>query len=86
MKKNTSTWMNRIFHNWNISRITRIVFGIGLIILGISSAERIIILFGSLLSLQGLLNLSCCGTGGCSRSDNGKQLYKDIIKPYKPKK
>ncbi len=86
MKKDTSTWMNRIFHNWNISRITRIVFGIGLMILSFTSKENIIIIFGSLLLIQGILNLSCCGAGGCSLSNNKKQLYKDIIKPYKPKK
>ena len=86
MKESTFKWMNRILVDWNISRIIRMVFGIGLCVMGITSKENVITLFGALLMFQGIFNLSCCGAGGCSLSNDKRQVYKDIIKPYKPKK
>ena len=86
MKENTSKWINRIFCGWNMPRIIRLVLGIALCIFGTTSKENIITLFGALLIFQGILNLSCCGTGGCSLSTDKRQVYKDLIKPYKPKK
>ena len=86
MKENTSKWINRIFCGWNMPRIIRLVLGIALCIFGTTSKENITTLFGALLIFQGILNLSCCGTGGCSLSTDKRQVYKDLIKPYKPKK
>ncbi|MCH3970055.1 MAG: hypothetical protein LKH27_04300 [Prevotella sp.] len=86
MKENESNWKNRITGNWSISRIIRLLSGLALIILGSVMKESIINFLGVLLFLQGLLNLSCCGTGGCSMGNRQKQVYKDVIKPYKPKK
>ena len=86
MKESTSKWVNRLASNWNIPRIMRLVFGIMLCIYGFTSKENIVTLFGALLIFQGTLNLSCCGAGGCSLSNDKRQVYKDIIKPYKPKK
>jgi len=86
MKQSTSEWMNRIFRDWNLSRIMRLTLGIVFIVLGFISKEHLVIFFGILFLLQGMLNISCCGAGGCSLSENKKQMYKDIIKPYKPKK
>lgn len=86
MKESTSKWVNRLASNWNIPRIMRLVFGIMLCIYGFTSKENIVTLFGALLIFQGILNLSCCGAGGCSLSKDKRQVYKDFIKPYKPKK
>lgn len=85
MKESTSKWVNRVTTNWNIQRIVRLVFGVMLLIFGLTSKENIITLFGALLAFQGILNLSCCGAGGCALSNDKKQVYKDMIKPYKPK-
>ena len=86
MKDSTSKWVNRLASKWNIPRIMRLVFGIMLCIYGFTSKENIVTLFGALLIFQGILNLSCCGSGGCSLSNDKRLVYKDIIKPYKPKK
>ena len=58
MIESTFKWMNRIRVDWNISRIIRLVFGIGLCVMGIISKENIITLFGALLMFQGIFNLS----------------------------
>lgn len=86
MKQRTSKWMNRIFCDWSLSRLIRLAFGSGLIVAGILLKEQLMSLLGVFFLFQGMLNLSCCGGGGCSLSGNEKQVYKDIIKPYKPGK
>ena len=72
--------------DWNTSRIVRLTFGVGLMVLGFVFRENILVFIGVLLMLQGVLNLSCCGSGGCQLPGNSKQLYKDDIKMYRPKK
>jgi uncharacterized membrane protein len=86
MKERTTKWKNRIFREWSISRMMRLGFGIGLIVVGIIWKGQLMTFLGVIFLLQGILNLSCCGAGGCSLSGNEKQFYKDAIKPYKPRK
>lgn len=44
---------------WNLTRVLRVVFGIGIAIAGIVGAEPFAITIGSLVFLQGLLNVGC---------------------------
>ncbi len=83
MNKN---WISKLMNDWNASRIIRLAFGVGLMVMGFVFRENILVLLGALLTLQGVLNISCCGSGGCNMSGNSKQLFKDDIKMYRPKK
>jgi len=80
--------MNNIFRNWNIARIIRLLAGLGLSIYAFTSKEYAFLFLAGLFLLQAVLNMSCCGTGGCSSSNENdqKQVYKQDIKQYKPNK
>ena len=82
----SNKWLSRLVNDWNTSRVIRLLLGVGLTALGIVYKENIVVFFGVWFTLQGLLNLSCCGGGDCALSGNSKQLYKDDIKMYRPKK
>ena len=78
--------MNNIFRNWDAMRIIRLIAGVGFGIYAIVSKEYMFFGLSVLLLLQSLLDISCCGKGGCSSSKTKqtKEVYKDIIKLYKP--
>lgn len=77
--------MNSVFKNWYITRIIRLVAGIGIGIYAITSKDYIFLLLAGIFLFQAILNISCCGAAGCSTENQQKQVYKDIIKPYKPR-
>ena len=78
--------MNNILKKWDIMRVIRLITGVGFGIYAITSKEYLFLWLSGLLLLQSILNISCCGKGGCSSSKTKqtKEVYKDIIKPYKP--
>lgn len=78
--------MNLDFKKWDAMRIFRLIAGIGIGIYAISSKEYVFFFLAGMLLIQAILNISCCGASGCSTSKNSKQVYKDVIKTYKPGK
>lgn len=52
--------------DWNFMRILRVIGGFALIYAGITKHDTISGAFGLFFAYQGLFNVSCCGTGGCS--------------------
>jgi len=80
--------MNNMLRNWDFSRIIRLIAGIGISIYAINSKEYSFLFLGGFFLLQAVLNMSCCGAGGCSsNTDNGqKEVFKGEIKQYKPEK
>lgn len=81
--------MKALLKNWDFGRIFRLVVGIIAGIYAFTSGEYIFLLLTALFLFQAIFNISCCcAGGGCSTTEqNGpKQVYKDIIKPYKPEK
>ncbi|MBM6993324.1 MAG: hypothetical protein I3J02_08695 [Prevotella sp.] len=79
-------WIGHLLEGWDASRTIRLILGGLLTIGGILYNESILIVLGVWLLLQSILNISCCGVGGCSVSGGQKPIYKDMVKPYKPKK
>jgi len=78
--------MNTLLKNWDFARIFRLVAGIIAGVYAITSEEYIFLLLAALFLFQAILNLSCCGSGCSSSGRNAPdQVYKDVIKPYKPK-
>ena len=78
--------MNNLLKNWDVARIIRLVAGVGIGIYAIVSKDYMFLLLAGLFLFQALLNISCCGAGGCSTSNTAsqKQIYKEQIKPYNP--
>lgn len=77
--------MNALLKNWDFGRIFKLIAGIAAGVYAITSGEYVFLLLAALFLFQAIFNLSCCGAGGCSSGTNApKQVYKDIIKPYKP--
>ncbi len=78
--------MNNILKNWDAIRIVKLIAGVGFGIYAITSKEYLFLWLAGLFLLQSLFNISCCGKGGCSSSKTKqtKEVYKGIIKTYKP--
>lgn len=77
--------MKRFIQNWDLVRVLRMIMAVSFIGYGISSKDYMLILLGGLFGVQAILNISCCGTGGCAGKGKLKSdsLYKDQIKEYK---
>ncbi len=81
--------MKELLKNWDFGRIFRLMVGLAAIIYALTSKEYVFLLLAALFLFQAIFNISCCcADGGCSTTgqDYPKQVYKDIIKPYKPEK
>jgi hypothetical protein len=78
--------MKNLLTNWDAARIIRLVLGLGIGIFAVAKAEYIFLAFAIWIFLQGLFNLSCCGTGCNTPSEKHEKhdLFKDQIKKYKP--
>jgi len=77
--------MSNLFKNWDMMRITRLVAGIASAVYAVTSKEYMFLLLAVFFLFQAVLNISCCGSGGCSSNGEQKpqQLYKNVIEPYK---
>lgn len=80
--------MNNLLKSWDACRIIRLMAGVGVGIYAVVSEDYMFLMLAGLFLFQALLNISCCGAGGCSTSDtaNHKQVYKGEIKTYNPNK
>lgn len=79
--------MNRILKNWDFIRVVRLLIGIGIAIYSITSKDYIFFMLGGLLLFQAIMNVSCCGAGGCyTDNQQEKNIYGDQIKKYEPGK
>lgn len=76
--------MNNVLKKWDIIRIIRLIGGVSIAVYAVISKDYIFLLLAGLFLIQAILNISCCGSSGCSTNNEKKQVYKEIIKPYKP--
>lgn len=51
---------------WNIMRVIRLVLGLIILVQGIMARDVMYGFFGVFLSFLALVNVGCCGVGGCS--------------------
>lgn len=61
--------MNRLFKNWSVMRVVRLVMAVFIIYQGVLIKEWLFVIAGLLFALMPLLNFGCCSTSGCT-SDN----------------
>ncbi len=62
--------MREIVVNWDLMRILRLVLGSWVIYSSIIDAQPIFGILGGIFVLQALLNIGCCGSGGCKIPNN----------------
>lgn len=74
--------MKRLFRNWDVLRVIRLLSGAVFAAYGIYASDSLMIVLGGLLMLMAVVNWSCCTAGGCGTSTGNKALYKDFVKPY----
>jgi hypothetical protein len=55
-----------IFSNWNFMRFLRLAIGIGIIVESIATSQWALLILGVLFTIMPVLNVACCGAGGCS--------------------
>ncbi len=74
--------------NWDFSRVMRLIAGVGISTYAFTAKEYSFLFLAGFFLLQAILNISCCGAGGCSSSagNNQKQVFKGEIEQYKPNK
>lgn len=75
--------MKRLFRNWDVLRVIRLLAGAVFAGYGIYASDSLMIILGRLLMLMAVVNWSCCAAGGCGTSSENKALYKDFVKPYR---
>ncbi|GAB4411910.1 MAG: hypothetical protein OHK0039_17450 [Bacteroidia bacterium] len=56
----------RIRYGWNAIRIVRLVLGIVIAGSGVQAYSPVVIVFGALLAVQGLLGFGTCVGGACT--------------------
>lgn len=80
--------MSNLLKNWDIMRITRLVAGVASAVYAVTTKEYIFLLLAVFFLFQAVLNISCCGAGGCSTTDSQKpqRLYQDDIEQYRADK
>ena len=71
--------MKNLLKNWNLMRVIRLVFGVYVIVQGVSNRDMSYLLIGTLFTLMPIFNLGCCSTSGCAtRTPNKAGTTEDI--------
>lgn len=63
--------MNTLLKNWDLLRITRLLAGLGIIVMAILEKQLILSIMGVLLLIQAIMNFGC-GPNGCHIPDKRK--------------
>lgn len=77
--------IKKLFQNWNLSRIIRLVLAVAFAVGYLVSKESIYLFASVFLGAQAVFNISCLG-GSCSTAPakEDKQIVK--VEKYEPKK
>lgn len=77
--------MKNYIKKWNFMRALRLAIGVYVIINGVQTAEWLFVFFGITFSAMALLNIGCCGVGGCqvepeknSKKEN-EVIYEEVL-------
>ena len=70
--------MQRILSNWSFMRFVRLVLGIAIIAQAVIARNWTMGILGALFTSMPVLNIGCCGLGGCA-----SPLFKRNIKNTK---
>lgn len=74
-----------MFKKWDLARIIRLVVGAVIALYALIGNDYLFLVLGGLFIFQSVLNISCCGAGGCASDlPHERNVYGDQIKQYKP--
>jgi hypothetical protein len=65
--------MTTILQNWNFMRFLRLGMGIWLVYSAIVDHQPLLGLLGGIFALQSIMNVGCCGSGGCATPNYRQQ-------------
>ncbi len=71
--------MRNVLKNWNLMRVIRLVFGVYVIVQGVSNHDMSYLLIGSLFTLMPVLNIGCCSTSGCATPNRKNEVTTEEI-------
>ena len=60
-------------------RVIRLVFGVYVIVQGVSTRDMSYLLIGSLFTLMPVLNIGCCSTSGCATPNRKNEVTTEEI-------
>jgi hypothetical protein len=70
--------MATVLKNWNFMRILRMGMGLWLIYSAFVDHQPLLGLLGGLFALQAIMNVGCCGSGGCATPYTRQSTSKTI--------
>lgn len=59
-------YKEQIFSNWNLMRMIKLVLSIVILFQSVQSHDIMFGFLGGIFLTQTLLNIGCCGVGGCA--------------------
>lgn len=73
--------MKKLLLNWNLFRIIRLILGIFVIVQGIATREVWFAIAGGVVAFMAVVNVGCCGAGGCAvnTQTNQRKTKEEII-------
>ncbi len=72
--------MTAVLKNWDFMRILRMGMGLWLIYSAFVDHQPLLGLLGGLFALQAIMNVGCCGAGGCATPNTRQSTQKNIEK------
>lgn len=63
---------------WDTPRVIRVLVGLAVLLPGAVQGDSVLLFFGAWLTLLPLLNLSCCGAGGCDVNHSKPKQVSDM--------
>ncbi|NBB20972.1 hypothetical protein GVN20_16510 [Runella sp. CRIBMP] len=70
--------MTAVLKNWDFMRILRMGMGLWLIYSAFVDHQPLLGLLGGLFALQAIMNVGCCGSGGCATPNTRQSTSKTI--------
>jgi len=61
-----SKYKEQIFSNWNFMRMVRFVLSVVILFQAVQNHDIMFGMLGGIFFTQTILNIGCCGIGGCS--------------------
>lgn len=74
-----STLKNMLLRGWNFQRWVRLLMGLGLLALYFAQKDALVLLAGSLVTVQALTNTGCCGTVSCAAPRSSSEKKQEIV-------
>jgi hypothetical protein len=82
-------YKQQLLSNWSVMRLIKLILSVIILIQSVQQNDMIFGIFGGIFLTQTLLNIGCCGVGGCAvpfkklDSENVRDIQFEEIKENK---